>query len=147
MILLRLLGYLWSLPCLVVGLVLLPFYRPKASYWSEGCWELVAGTDAKGRTRIFGRPGAQTHGWLIYYASEEKRRSPRLRAHERVHVRQAAWGGVFFSIAYALQFLWLFARPPAEPAASPRWYRAYYALWFERQARERSCHLPKESTS
>ena len=124
------LGYAWSFPLTAIGLVLAIVYRPRAWRWSDGCLEALAGD------RIFGRPGAQTHGWLIYYRDDVARDDEGLRRHERVHVRDGMIGGVFYGVAYAVTFLFWYVFTPATPEGWPRWKRAYYRSWFERRARE-----------
>lgn len=123
-------GYLLALAHTVVGLALALVYRSHSWRWSDGCMEALAGRLPDGRTRIWGRPSAQTHGWLILYADARVRESPRLRAHERVHVVQGFVGGPLFPIAYGLSFLVLFA---ADRFRS--WRNAYLAIPFERHAR------------
>jgi hypothetical protein len=116
-------GYLWSLPGTVLGLILAVWYWPRQWRISEGCIEAVAGD------RIFGKPGAQTHGWLIYYRDEKARDRQGLRVHERVHVVQGFVGGVFYMLAYGLHFLWNFAKNRFRD-----WDSAYRAIWAEKQA-------------
>lgn len=130
MLALRVLGYLWSLPLVLVGLLLALLYRPTSWRWSEGCLEAIVAGD-----RMIGKPGAQTHGWVIYYRDELARQSARLRRHERVHVRDGLLGGVFYGLAYAFTFAWWFVFVPAVPLGWPRWKRAYYRNWFEQRAR------------
>ncbi len=124
----KLLGYLWSTPQLIVlGLPLALIYRAHSWRWSDGCLEAIGGD------RIWGRPGAQTHGWLIFYATERQRRHAPLRVHERVHVLQAFVGGPLYTLSYGLHWLWLFPLAGGDGHA-PRWRRAYYRVWAERQA-------------
>lgn len=130
---LRALGYLWALPHTLIGLLLVPLYRPTRVRWSEGCLEMIAGT-SHGRTRIFGKPWAQTHGWLIFYAGEEWWSERSLRVHERVHVTHGFIGGPFYVLSYILHFAWLFAFTPTTPVGKPRWKRAYLKVWSERIA-------------
>jgi hypothetical protein len=125
-------GYLWSLPHTLVGLVLALVYRAHDFRWSSGCLECTAGTLPDGRTRIWGRPGAQTHGWLIIYASEKNRTHQTLRAHERVHVVQGFIGGPLFALAYVAFFLWFFAGQGFKD-----WHLAYMKNPFEIQAYDR----------
>lgn len=123
-------GVLWSLPLTLLGLLLALLYVPRRVRWSDGCLEVIP------RWIAF-QPGAQTFGIVIFYADEAARRDVGLRVHERVHVRQAFVFGVFFSILYLLDFLWLFvAACPRVPPGEPRWMRAYRAIAFERQAYE-----------
>ena len=139
--LLWLLGFLWSLPLTIVGLLLSLVYQPTTVHWSDGCLELVAGRHLDGKTRIWGRPAAQTFGIVIWYASERDRQSERLRRHERVHTLQAFIGSVFFALAYGLHFLWLLVFVPKDAPTTrrgkpaPRWWRAYWGIWAERRAR------------
>lgn len=129
MVLLRLLGYLWSAPQLVLlGLPLAVIYRAHSWRWSDGCLEAIGGE------RIWGRPGAQTHGWLIFYRDEQQRRHASLRVHERVHVLQAFVGGPLYTVSYGLHWLWLFVLAGPGDGHPPRWKRAYYEVWAERQA-------------
>ena len=129
MFILRLLGYLWSLPQLVVlGLPLALIYRAHSWTWSDGCLEAIGGD------RMWGRPGAQTHGFLIFYRDERQRGRARLRVHERVHVLQAMIGGPLYTLSYGLHWLWLFAVAFDGDDERPRWQRAYYRVWAERQA-------------
>lgn len=129
MLLLRSLGYLWSLPNTLIGLLLLPLYWPRHIEWSEGCLEVVAGEHKDGSTRIFFKPSGQTFGWLIFYATEEKRQKASLRVHERVHVTQAFWGGLLFAVTYLLCFAWSYTRNGFRD-----WYSAYMRNPFEIQA-------------
>jgi hypothetical protein len=79
---------------------------------------------------MIGNPAAQTHGWLIFYATEDYRlRNAGLRVHERVHVTQSFWGGPFFLLAYALHFLWRWVD-------LRNWRAAYWGVWAECQAYE-----------
>lgn len=77
-----LLGYLVALPCTLLGLIAAPFYGAHSWRWSDGCLEAIA-------PRIWGRPAAQTLGWIIFYADEGYRARVDFRVHERVHVVQA----------------------------------------------------------
>lgn len=99
-------GYLWSLPHTIIGLLLATLvYRSHSWRWSDGCIECVAGTGKDGTTRIFGRPWAQTHGCLIVYDTVPHTNTAWLRAHERTHVVQGFVGGPLFVVAYILCFL------------------------------------------
>lgn len=125
-------GYVLALPHTLVGLVLAVVYRSHGWRWSSGCLEAIGGTferDGRTVTRIWGRPGAQTHGWLILYASERAREVVPLRAHERVHVVQAFVGGPLYALAYGACFLVLFAAQGFRD-----WHRAYMRSPFEVQA-------------
>jgi hypothetical protein len=119
--------YLWTLPHTIVGLLLAILYRPTSWRWRDGCLEAIS-------THILGRPGAQTHGAVIFFASEAHRDRADLRVHERVHVLQGFLGGPIYVLAYVFHFAWLFAFAPKEPAEEPRWKRAYRRIYFERIA-------------
>lgn len=129
----RLPGYIWSLPLTVVGLIFALVYVPRSVRWSRGCVEVVP-------LWILGNPDAQTWGWLIFYRSRVARAEGDLRVHERVHVVQAFWGGMFFAAAYGAHWLWLFLFDPPERvgaldlAGEARWYRAYRGVYFEKVA-------------
>ena len=115
-------GYLFALPHTLFGLLLLVFYRPSSFRWSAGCIEVVA-------SKIWFRPNAQTHGWMIYYSGINERESAELRVHERVHVVQGFLLGPLFPILYGLMFAWYFLRSPKDG-----WYPAYMKIPFEKQA-------------
>jgi len=117
------LGYVWSLPGTVLGLLLALVYRPKKWRWSQGCLEAIGGD------KIWGKPGAQTHGWIIYYRDERAQANEVLRVHERVHVIQAFIGGIFYMLIYGGHFLWNWARDDFGP-----WVRAYRKICWEKQA-------------
>ena len=127
-----LLGYLLALPHTLVGLLLALVYRSREWRWSDGCLECIAGSKDR-RTRIWGQPWAQTHGFLIIYDCEAHRETPWLRVHERVHVFQGFVGSVFFPIAYGVcftaHFVW---------TGCKNWWRSYEAIPFERAARARA---------
>jgi len=119
------LGYIWSLPHTVVGLILSLFYRPTNWRWNEGCIEAI------GEDRIWFKPGAQTHGWLILYRDESARNNKRLRVHERTHVKQGFLLGPLYVIAYVIHFLYRYTRTGFKD-----WYTAYEGIYFEKKARE-----------
>lgn len=122
-------GYLLALPHTLIGFLLTLFcYRGQGWRFRDGVLECTAGRTKKGRTRIWGRPGAQTHGFLVVYASSAARRFLPLRRHERAHVVQSFVGGPLYAILYGLFFLGLFAY-------HRDWRTAYRANPFERQAR------------
>jgi len=129
MMLLHLVGYLWSLPNTLIGLLLVPLYAPQSIEWCDGCLEVIAGERKDGSTRIFFKPSGQTFGWIIFYATEEKRQKASLRVHERVHVTQGFIGGPLFALTYLLCFAWSFTRNGFKD-----WYSAYMRNPFEIQA-------------
>lgn len=110
-------GYLLALPHTLIGLLLAVFvYRCHSWCWSDGCIEAVAGRfpvvegeKMSTKTRIWGRPWAQTHGFFIVYDTVERVSRPSLRGHERVHVVQAFVGSVLYPIAYGACFAWFYA--------------------------------------
>jgi hypothetical protein len=129
------LGHLWALPLTLINVLLAVLvYRARSWRWSDGCLECIGGRRDDGRTRIWGRPGAQTFSGLIVYASAEYRERAELRVHERIHVVHAFLLGVLFAATYGLHFLGILAFPPSEPAGAPRWRRAYLRVWSERIA-------------
>lgn len=153
--------YVWTLPLVLVGLVLAAVvYRARAWSWRDGLLRCIAG-QRDGVTRIWGRPGAQTFGWLQIYASEDQLGREDLRVHETTHTVQAflfalgahavvpvayaalgvpAWIGLAiagfvgvlgYAIAYAAGFLVPFAAQGFRD-----WKRAYYRNPFEIHAYE-----------
>ena len=125
--LLKLLGYVWALPNTLVGFLLLAtLYFPKSLRWQHGALEAIPW-----RAALIGGGwvGAQTYGWLIFAKNELNRDNVGLAAHERVHVRHALRGGVFFAILYVAFFLywWGFGLRCS-------WRDAYRNNWFERVA-------------
>ena len=129
---LRIIGYLigavWSSPLTLIGLLLALVYWPRSVRWSDGCLEFIG-------HRVWGvQNGAQTHGIAVWYTSKEARSNCPLRVHERVHVLQGLIGGVFYGLAYVGHFLVLYLRGAGDELG-PRWYRAYWEICFERQAR------------
>ena len=124
------LGYLWSLPNTLIGLLLIIFYRPKSVRWSDGCLEMVAGRP------IWGGAIAQTWGWVIWYA-EGIREVEAVRVHERRHVRQSFIFGVFFLVIYVLHFAYLYLFVAEDnPPYRTRWDDAYFRIIFERRAHD-----------
>lgn len=126
----QILGYLWSTLNTLIGLLLALLYRPVSWRWSAGCLEAVAGSSADGKTRIIGRPWAQTFGWLIFYDSAEHRGYAPIRVHERVHVKHGMILGPMFLVAYVGHWLWLMAFPPVV-GNEPAWLIAYRQVWSE----------------
>ena len=57
-------------------------------------------------SRIWGRPGAQTWGGLVIYATETQRKRVPLRVHELCHVAQAMFVALVGAIVAALGHLW-----------------------------------------
>ena len=125
------------LPHTLIGLLLALFYRPSSWRWSQGCLEAIVP-----KQRMLGQPDAQTHGCIIYYASESDRgeltgpvspamyrRSTQLRVHERVHVYQGLVLGPTYPVLYGLTFLVAFAKQGFK-----NWWAAYMKIPFEKQA-------------
>lgn len=155
-------GYMLLLPTTLVGLVLaLVVYHARSFRWHEGMLYCVAATDDTGETLIWGRPGAQTLGWLTIGASEAELARADLRVHEATHVFQAlafAWavaialtpvvalwwgagalsvsaaafgGGLLFDVAYGAGFLVPFAKRGFK---SSLWHDAYHENPAEKHA-------------
>ena len=122
----RILGYIWSLPNTLIGLLLAVAYWPTGFRVVDGCLELRASR------AMIGRPAGQTWGCVIWYDKltwgMESLGRRAIRHHEQVHVRQGMIGGVFFMLAYAAHFLYLWGRHGFG------WYSAYRAIYFERVA-------------
>jgi hypothetical protein len=118
---LKALGYLWSLPNTLIGLLLALPYGGRMWRWHKGCIEIVT-------KRMLGKPSAQTWGCVIFYQSSSHRDSPALRVHERVHVVQSFKLGVFFLLAYAIHFGWLWLRNGRD------YHAAYRGIWAEKEA-------------
>lgn len=137
---LKVLGYIWCSPLSLVGLLLSILYRPQSIRWHDGTIQLVAGTK-NGSTRLLGKPGAQSLGCVVWYASDELRNNARLAKHEKYHVYQSMVGSIFFSLAYATEWAVRYVANPSTPAIYPRWKRAYYNLSWERKAREYSLNI------
>lgn len=152
-------AYLFCLPMTIAGMVIsILFYKARSWLWYDGVLTCVAGTHPDGTTRIWGKPNAQTLGWIQIYDTEEMRAEPNLRVHENVHVVQAfagsllglafaplgcllfGWnplwglalgglvGGLGFAALYAILFFYFMFRDKSG------WYEAYMANPFEIQA-------------
>lgn len=122
-------GYLLALPMTIVGMIFAICYQPKGWRWSQGCLECY------GTKWMIGDPDAQTWGFLICYRDLHHANAADLRVHERCHVRQGMRGSVLFALAYGLQFLFYLAFPRKDTAQyTPRWFRAYMSISFERTA-------------
>lgn len=150
--------YLFTVPMTLIGFVLgHVFYKAHSWAWFDGVLTAVAGTSEDGSTRIWGKPNAQTLGWIVFYDSETMRGLPDIRVHEHAHVGQAfacsllgvaggavpmvmGWspwpalilggfaGGLGFAILYGSLFLLLLLY------YRTGWYDAYRANPFEVQA-------------
>lgn len=136
---LKALGFLWCLPNTLIGLLMGVFYGARDWEWRD--WALVATCK-----RIIGDPGAQTWGAVVYANGERNRRriegdQPLWRHEYLGHVYQAMMFGVFFLLAYGLEWLVRFAFLPGGPVdgygarGEARWFRAYYRLTWEKWAR------------
>ena len=121
----------FTLPNVLISLLLAAFYRPTSARWHDGCLELVAGTYDDGSTRIWGSPGAQCLGCqVVWFRSERHRDKGWLAVHERVHAIHGLWGlGVVFAVAYLGHFLYEWARD-----GFGQWRPAYRRIWSERIA-------------
>jgi hypothetical protein len=144
-----------SLAAFVIGHV---FYKARSWAWHDGVLSAIGGQAEDGSTLIWGKPNAQTLGWIVFYDSEDMRQEANLRVHEYVHVGQAftgallglalcpllvmvlGWsplvglllggfvGGLGFAMGYGLLFLYLLLKQ------GTGWYDAYRANPFEVQA-------------
>jgi hypothetical protein len=108
------LGFLWTLPNTILGLLagLLTFQRPS---FREGL--VLFDRGPRGLTRVMQRAGrtAMTIGFVIVSA---ERVEGRLLAHEREHVRQyGAWGPLFIPVYLLLAIGHGYRRHPMELAA------------------------------
>lgn len=164
--------YLFALPMTVVGFVLaVVFYRVSSWAWHDGVLGCAAGRAQDGTTRIFGKPNAQTWGWLVVYDSEESRQCVDLRVHEYAHVAQAFacsiiglalcpvafalagaspvaglvhggfLGALGFVVAYGLSFFFFLA------VQRNGWFSAYWSIPFEVQARGAQDHYLANTSS
>lgn len=130
-----LLGYLWALPQTLLGFILAAIYgvRLGSFKWHQGVLTCVAGKRKDGTTKIWFRPGAQTHGWLVIFA-DEWHRDPtwppavRLRVHEYVHVAQAFVGGPLYTLGWGINWL------AAWVTNGFNWRRAYESVLLEQFA-------------
>lgn len=152
-------AYLWCLPMTLAGLIISRFVYKAHSYsWYQGVLTCIGGIAEDGTTRIWGKPNAQTLGWLVIYDSEVMRNEANLRVHEYVHVGQAFVcglvgltltpiafalfdvpllglilggfiGGLGFAGLYGILFLYLYHKQ-----GGGDWYHAYMANPFEIQA-------------
>lgn len=115
----------FTLPNVVVSLLLVLPYGVRAWRWKAGCLELVA------KRPLFGRPAAQSLGCnVIWYATDTVWHNPGLRVHERCHTIQGILClGAPFGLAYGLHLLWEWTK-----LGFGDWYPAYRRIWAERQA-------------
>jgi len=109
------LGYLWTLPNTLLGVVLgmLTFQLPRPS--SGGL--LVFDRAPRGLIRLMPRlhRTAVTVGFVVLAATPV---AGRLEAHERHHVRQySAWGPLFLPVYLVLAVAFGYRRHPMEVAA------------------------------
>jgi hypothetical protein len=119
----KFLVFLWCSPNTLIGLLLAPFY----GYISGPVfrdWAVILNV-----RRAIGNPGAQTWGVLIYRVGPTEM-SDRLFRHEREHVLQGMRYGIFFLLAYGIEFLIRYLRHPRSG-----WKRAYFNLSWEVSAR------------
>jgi hypothetical protein len=135
------------------------WYKARNWVWYKGILTCIAGIAPDGTTLIWGKPNAQTLGWVQIYDSEVSRYETNLRVHENVHVVQAftgslvglvvvpllflaiGWpwllaliigpfiGGLGFNILYGILFLYLYIKQ-----GDKDWYQAYRNNPFEEQA-------------
>lgn len=123
-------GYLLALPHTVVGIFICWLaYKAHSWKWNDGCLECVASLTDEGVTKIWGRPLAQTHGFIMVFASEGVSKDRRIRIHERCHVVQSFLGGPLYAAIYGLFFFASFAANGFKD-----WYAAYRKNPFEEHA-------------
>jgi hypothetical protein len=146
--LLRILGYIWSLPLTVFGLLLLcTVYWPRSVTWRNGALEVVVrwhliprGMDRTGDGDLDDPEdfltGGQTHGAVIFLCDENQRNDMRLHHHERHHVVQAMiLGFILYPLGYGVSCLIGLCKGKGIAGASQD-------CWFERWARAMENQLP-----
>jgi hypothetical protein len=149
---------------LMATLALIIVYRPTDIRWRHGCLEMIAGSFYRQEgsrlrrvTRIWGRPGGQSLGSIgLWFATARDRDNRGLNVHERTHTIQGiivnaaalplvllghyVWWPLYalpllaFGIAYGGHWLYLFVAVGPGDNKTPRWKKAYYLIWAERQA-------------
>lgn len=128
-------GYLMLIPTTLVGLALaVTVYHAHSFRFHEGVLLCVAGELEDGTTRIWGKPGAQTLGWLTIGASEEELARADLRAHEFTHVADALAaaliGLVLYPVAHVLLGGELVTSAIPAPFAGGLAFDLLYGLFF-----------------
>lgn len=122
----RMLRYLWTAPCTLIGLFLafpLLFFGGSLRVVA-GVIEISMSTQGKSNAFLRLLPfNAITFGHVVIARTEADLHS--LRAHELAHVRQYEKWGVLFFVAYIAASLWQLLRGR----------RPYWDNWFEVQAR------------
>jgi hypothetical protein len=83
------------------------FYKANNWVWYKGILTCVGGTSPDGTTLIWGRPNAQTLGWVQIYDTADNRTLNDLRVHENTHVVQAFIGGLIGQVLVPLLFIFL----------------------------------------
>lgn len=152
--------YLFAMLNTLAGIAIAKwFYKATSFRWYDGALTCVAGTFPDGTTRIWGKPNAQTLGWLVICDTAASRDEADLRVHEWTHVAQVfagsliglalvpllftalGWspllglalggfvGAVGFAVAYGILFVYLWVK-----LQRADWYWAYRANPFEVQA-------------
>jgi hypothetical protein len=122
-----LIGYVWSLPLVLLFLpVVVAIYSAGSWVWHDGVLTCVAAKNDDGTTKIWGRPGAQTWGWVTVFASEAERQDAALRVHERCHTVQAFVLGILWLLIYGIMFIVPYLRAP-----KAGWKAAYEKIAFE----------------
>jgi hypothetical protein len=130
---LRILGHLWASPLTVAGVLVALAGGARAAGLREGAVDLVA--PRRGPLAGFFRRArvvAFTWGAAIVYRDAGVLADPRLRRHERAHVRQALGWGPLLALAYPASSLW----------QALRGRRAYHDNAFEVAARAAEVSAP-----
>jgi len=126
---------LWASPCSLVGLIfgIIVLLCGGSVGQSSGTLEVTfRASQAPGRALARWLPfRAITLGHVIIAITRQE--LDRLRAHERVHVRQYERWGIFFFVAYAISSAWQLLRGRS----------AYWDNCFEVDARLRSTQIER----
>jgi hypothetical protein len=124
MILLRVLGYIWALPCVLLASPLIAYCRPTGVRISGGVLELTV------KRMVPSWAYGQAIGWVVLYGDRVGFvvAGNASQVHEHKHVGDYLWLGVFFWALYFGEYgvRRLRGESPGD---------AYHNLWLERRAR------------
>lgn len=124
MIALYILGFIWALPLTLFGLLLVPWYWPKAVSWNKEHHILLV--QVKDIRLKFGQhPKGQTFGVTVLVTPTFAELNPALLAHEAEHTRQGLIWGILFGPAYGIACI----------IAAVKGGHFYRDNWFEVRAR------------